>query len=166
MSRRPRQKTSALTAAVTIPAAILVGSALIGAGLYFGLRARPPVSPASATARSAPPTPTLWATPEKVPVTLRPGDLDKRVLAALEVHRAALVTRCWEPAAAEQPELAVARFTFNYTFAADGTQRGRGVEVDRTTSPELTACVLRELPALKIAPIGRPMTAKVVFQLP
>lgn len=158
--RRPRQKKATRTETVTVPAAILIGSALIGAGLYFGLRARADGVPSARTPVAS------ATTPERVPVTT-PSELYERVEDALEAHRETLLERCWRPAVAAQPEPPIARFTFNYTFAPDGRELGRGVEEDRATGrPELTACVLRELPPLKIAPIGRRMTTKIALELP
>jgi hypothetical protein len=71
-----------------------------------------------------------------------------------------LVTRCIQDGG-------VARFTFEYTFAASGRQLGRGVMEERKTGvAKTTACILKTLPPLKLRPIGRAMTATVLLELP
>jgi hypothetical protein len=145
-----------VSAKLSTPVAIVVGSIIIAGALYLGLRERAaPPTTTTASAVLAPP-----ATPTRVPVTVKPDDVRRRVLAELARHRKTIVESC-------APDGGAAAFTFEYTFAADGRQLGRGVIEDRGTgNPETTACVLKSLPALKLEPIGRSAKTTVRFELP
>ena len=129
--------------------AIVIAGALIGVGLYFGLRSR--------NGSVAPPrAPTATSNAERFTAAL------------LELHRPELVKRCWEPtrgaAAAEQSP---ARMTIDVTFGPDGTQRARGFLEERGASrPEVTACVQRTLPLLRIPAQGVSVRVELSLTLP
>jgi len=150
------------SSSLTIPIAIVIAGALLGTGIYLGLRgdqksARVALDPAANGASTAPsPRP---AVSEEA--------LTKEVVSALEGSRATLRTTCWEPAAQVRPTPAQARLTFEFTFAADGTQIGRGVREDRHASrPDVTACVLALLPPIRVQPPGANARVEVSFALP
>ncbi len=139
----------------------------MAAGLYFGLQPRP--SPTTLPRDAPLPDPSAPPRrPASVPsaiVQVEPLALERLVGAALEQHRATLVERCWRPEAAGAA--GKAQFRLEFTFGADGRQLGRGVqEVRGTSHPEVTRCLLRELPPLALRPLGRGMATAVDFQLP
>jgi hypothetical protein len=144
------------------PISILIAGALIAAGLYFGLRGRAgsgtaPAPRAAETAASTAPT----APPVAVEGVAR------QAAQALAEARAGLAASCWAPAARVKANPPLAKWTFDFTFAADGTQLGRGVSEDRATSrPEVTACVLARLPPLRIPAPGASVRVNVPFELP
>jgi len=161
---------------ISTPTAVLIGSVVIAAGLFFGLRERsvaplpapplpvPVVAEASSTAaapqRAAPPA---AASP---PVGDRVAGA-KEALAELESRRAKLVERCYAPAIAKKPEPKQVKLTFNVTFGPDGNEIMRGVQEDRASSrPEVTQCVMDNMGALKIAPQGASVFVEIPFTLP
>ena len=151
---------------VSTPVAILVGSCIVGLGLYFGLahRAAPvpsppvPVPPAASTA--APP-----ATSE-APVT-QVDEVRKQVAAAMAAKKPTIVERCWKPALAKQAEPKQGSWTFNFSFDASGKQLMRGVVEDRQRlRHDVTACIGDVLGILTIPPPGGPVFVEVPFELP
>lgn len=174
---------------VSTPAAILLGSGLIAAGLYFGQQrdheagpppasasvpdlpgvagpalpaARASAAPGAATAPSQPPPQPLVEPP-----ALAKNEVARRASAALEAQRAQLVERCWKPAVAKIPEPVHAKLVFSFSFDAGGAQTGRGVVEDRATSrADVTACVLSTLQPLSIPPPGAGAFVEVPFSLP
>jgi hypothetical protein len=143
--------------ALSTPAAILVGSVVIAAALYLGLRSFAPVPVAPATSSSQSALPPIVSS---VPVTWTPAALRRVVQAELERHRQPLTAACL-------PDGGVVRLTFNFTIAADGHQLSRGVSEERDAgSPEVTACVLERLSPLKVRPLGQKMKIDVRFVLP
>jgi hypothetical protein len=167
--------------------AILLAGALIGVGVFFGLRSRPaeapaaptgPIAPPSTEGPSAAPRPT---TAEAPPRAATPGDaatgptaargpsqteIAKQAERAIDAHRAALVKKCWEPIK-DKPSAAEVRFLVDVTFDADGKQKLRGIKQDKGTSgPDVTDCVMATLPPLRIQPPGVVTHADVQFRLP
>ncbi|WP_437670017.1 hypothetical protein [Sorangium sp. So ce131] len=164
--------------------AILLGSAMIAAAVYLGLRhgpaareteAREPEARelearrderapgADAPARSATPAPDATPAPSAAPR----DEVARRAVEALEAHRAALTQRCYTPAMAAQPDRPVVKYIFNITFDAQGRQIARGVIEDRETArPEVTACLATALPPLSIPPPGARVRVDVPFSLP
>lgn len=157
---------------ISTPVAIVAAGALIGLGLFFGLRARP-------DAAGAPPT-SLPAMSLPAPVVLGPGPVaapsittptvsqpapptsvvDTKTVAAglkaaLDQHKKMIVDECVTPALAKKPTPAKVNLTFNFSLDANGKQLARGISEDRETSrPEVTQCVQTKLPALSIAAPG------------
>ncbi|AUX45071.1 hypothetical protein SOCE26_065520 [Sorangium cellulosum] len=159
--------------------AILLGSAMIAAAVYLGLRhgpsARDPEAhdPAARRDERAPgadaPAPGATPAPSATPArSATPRDeVARRAAEALEAHRAALMQRCYTPAIAAQPERPVVKYVFNITFDAQGRQVARGVIEDRETArPEVTACLGTALPPLSIPPPGARVRVDVPFSLP
>jgi hypothetical protein len=166
---------------VSTPAAILIGSAVIAAALFFGLQQRhdphpderpqapPPasgaVSEAAARPRARAPEP---AAPPPAP---SPGAsrevVTQQAGKALGAHRAALVKRCWEPAVAKAPEPRTIRYVFNLAFDAAGREVARGVIEDRETARiDVTRCVGENLPPIEVPPPGAVISVEVPFSLP
>src|SRR5262245_5256677 len=102
-----------------LPAAILGAGALIGAGLFFGLRQSRPAVPAAGS--FLPDRPEAGAT---IQVPEPSAELRARVagqvLEALEKDRARLVQTCWSPSAAKSGDPARETFRFRFAFNAQG----------------------------------------------
>ena len=174
---------------VSAPTAILLGSGLIAAGLYFGQqrhqdpRSPPPSAPSpdlpGAATPAAPATrapvapgpaaapPQLSSQPPLEPPAAPRDEVARRASAALEAQRALLVERCWKPAVAKVPEPTSTKLTLSLSFDAEGLQIGRGVVEDRATSrADVTACVLSTLQPLSIPPPGAGAFIEIPFSLP
>lgn len=174
--------------AISTPVAIIVAGALIGVGLFFGLRGRPEAAsaPASAPATStgsvalgpgpiatalenAPPVPggpvTAPATPAS---TVDMKTVNAQLKTALDQHKKKMVDDCLAPSLAKKPTPASVNLTFNVSFDATGKQVGRGISEDRETSrPDVTQCVQTKLPALSIpAPGASVYVESIVWVLP
>lgn len=145
------------------PLALVAGGAFIGLGLYFGLaaRGRAPSAeravPSTATSETedATPAPTANADPQRVQAA---------AIAALAELRPKLIEACWNPAVAERPEPATARWTWDSTFDPSGKEIARGIsDVRGAERPDVAAC-LREQPlGMQIAPPG--VIARVELEL-
>ncbi|WP_437738031.1 hypothetical protein [Sorangium sp. So ce1335] len=154
------------------PAAILLGSVFIAAGLYFGLqRAAPPGSAAAAsTEEPAPRQPAPRAAPAGT-VAASPGELQKRVEAdaikALEARRTLFVKQCWEPSLKKSATPARARYLFNMTFDESGKEIARGIsEVRGMDRPDAAQC-LRMIPlGIAVPPPGARVAVEVEMILP
>jgi hypothetical protein len=150
-----------------LPTAIVVGSAIIGMSLYFGLREglRPaPVTPAPATAPATPP-----ATPAKHTVERPKGEPPadrafRQAQAALDVLRPGIVKDCWTPPAEGEPTAIL--LTYDVTFGADGTILALGVSEQREAYRSSVAeCVRRKpRPTLPVDPPGE--SVRVILGLP
>ncbi|WP_437641321.1 hypothetical protein [Sorangium sp. So ce854] len=165
------------------PAAILLGSVFIAAGLYFGLqRAAPPAAlpPAGAEAAAAPPAPEAPAPAPLRPapraaatgaVPASPGELYSRVAAdaikELEARRPLFVKQCWEPSLKKSPTPARARYLFNMTFDESGKEIARGIsEVRGMDRPDAAQC-LRMIPlGIAVPPPGARVAVEVEVTLP
>lgn len=153
-----RREDPVREAASSTPTAIVIGSLIVAAGLYFGLRRPDPVP-------VAPPLPTA-PTPATPPATPPPPIVPAATVAAqasetLQYHRAMLRERCRPPAGT------TARFTLNVTFDAAGVQVIRGIVEDRDNPPPgLGSCVNTTLPALRVPAPGAVTAIEVELVLP
>ncbi|MGK3963069.1 hypothetical protein WMF38_02635 [Sorangium sp. So ce118] len=169
------------------PAAILLGSLIIAAGLYFGLQqpapsAAPPPASAEARAASAPapaetsaaagaPPQPLPRPAAAVPSSALPSELYERVAAdatsALEARRPLFVKQCWEPSLKKNPAPARARYLFNMTFDESGKEIARGIsEVRGMDRPDAAHC-LRMIPlGIGVPPPGARVAVEVELTLP
>ena len=141
------------------PVAIVIAGALVGAGLFLGLRAAHPPAPAQSTAPAAgEPSPAVEVSSAKVVAD---------AIAALETQRARILAECWQPSVKEQPEPATMSLVYSFTFDPKGDQRARGIVVDRATGrPDVTTCLTRTVAPLKIPPPGAVVSVDVPFRLP
>ncbi|WP_437596181.1 hypothetical protein WMF28_26735 [Sorangium sp. So ce590] len=169
---------------LSTPTAILLGSALIAAAVYLGLRHGPAaVAPDARSAggtaadragsgSSAGPAERAGASGEGAPAPRRAPSVPREEVArqaarALDAHRPALVERCYRPAIAAQPAPRGVKYVFDLTFDAQGRQIARGILEDRETSrPEITACLVTALPPVAVAPPGASVRVDVPFSLP
>ncbi|WP_437911713.1 hypothetical protein WME73_29525 [Sorangium sp. So ce302] len=174
---------------LSTPTAILLGSAMIAAAVYLGLRhgpagvpadprpaggaPSPPADAASAAGSAArapgagaPVRPLQAPAPRPAPSVPR-DEVATQAARALEAHRPALIERCYKPAVAAQPAPRGVKYVFNLTFDAQGRQLARGIiEHREASSPEVTACVAAALPAVAVAPPGANVRVDVPFSLP
>ncbi|WP_437293240.1 hypothetical protein [Sorangium sp. So ce426] len=179
---------------LSTPTAILLGSAMIAAAVYLGLRHGPagvPADPrpageapspsagaasaagsaaraagAGAPARAAGPDAPARHVQPPAPSAAR-GEVATQAARALEAHRPALIERCYKPAVAAQPAPRGVKYVFNLTFDAQGRQLARGIIEDREASrPEVTACLVDALPPVAVAPPGANVRVDVPFSLP
>jgi len=165
------------TSILTTPVAILAAGALIGLGLFFGLRREadgpaPSVPatlvPSASTTPSLPlgPGPIQTATSQTAtsqplaPTATATTAVDKKAIAAelktaLDQHKKMIVEQCVAPSLAKKPTPDHVNLSFNISVDANGKQVARGVSEDRETSrADVTQCVQSRLPALSIAPPG------------
>ncbi|WP_437517180.1 hypothetical protein [Sorangium sp. So ce1099] len=172
------------------PAAILLGSLIIAAGLYFGLQqpapsaapppasvearaasARAPAAPAEAPASAGAPPQPLPRPAAAMPSSAMPSELYERVAAdatsALEARRPLFVKQCWEPSLKKNPAPARARYLFNMTFDESGKEIARGIsEVRGMDRPDAAHC-LRMIPlGIGVPPPGARVAVEVELTLP
>ena len=109
-----------------VPVAIVVAGALVGAGLFFGLRGRastPTTTAAPSTSVAAAPT----ASPSSPPNDDRLRRVREQAWVALQTHRASLTATCWTPYVATGGEKQ-ATYVLDLSFDAAGTETARAVE--------------------------------------
>ncbi|WP_437760393.1 hypothetical protein [Sorangium sp. So ce1389] len=172
------------------PAAILLGSLIIAAGLYFGLQqpapsaapppasaedraasARTPAAPAETPASAGAPSQPLPRPAAAVTSSAVPSELYERVAAdatsALEARRQLFVKQCWEPSLKKNPTPARARYLFNMTFDESGKEIARGIsEVRGMDRPDAAHC-LRMIPlGIGVPPPGARVAVEVELTLP
>ncbi|WP_437718756.1 hypothetical protein WMF45_21455 [Sorangium sp. So ce448] len=167
------------------PAAILLGSLFIAAGLYLGLQRPPPppalpsasveastahagALPATAGAPAPLPAPHPASSAGASPLT---SELYKRAegdaAKELEARRSLFVKQCWEPSLRKNPAPARARYIFNMTFDASGNEIARGIsEVRGMDRPDAAQC-LRMMPlGLVVSPPGTRVSVEIEMTLP
>lgn len=151
-----------------LPAAIVVGSAIIGLSLYLGLREglrREPVAPAPSAGPSlAPP-----ATPTPPPISRAEPPAERafrQAQAALDALRPTLVQTCWTAPLAGEP--AAILLTYDITFAADGSILVLGIsEQQDAYRTSVAECVRRQpRPRLPIDPPGEGVHVVLGLRMP
>jgi hypothetical protein len=137
--------------------AILGAGALIGAGLFLGLRSREAGPPPA----SAPPARAGAPAPAAGP------DARAALRDELERRRPALVRACWEPAAAKNPEPRSSEQIWNGTIGPEGTPVAFSVmEVRGASRPEVVACLQDQLASLRLPPRPDSVFVELRFSLP
>ena len=150
----------------SIPLAIVLAGALIGAGLFFGLRSRPEPAPYGAPgAQAALPLPGPAAPPAP---PLDPALVRRNGDAAAVGLKRRMIERCWQPAVAKVPTPATSRYTMDSLFTAEGVEVSRGIsEVREVPSRMDVAGCLRSLPLdLRIPPPGGKVRLEFVLEFP
>lgn len=158
---------------LALPAAIVVGSAIIGTGLYLGLRdgLRPdaPAAPVPVSAPAGTPAPVPATAPAKdaspAPPAEPPADRAfRQAQAALDQLRPGIVKVCWTPPAAGEP--ASIFLTYDVTFDAQGGILALGISEQRDAYRSSVAECVRKLarPLLPIEPPGE--SVRVILGLP
>ena len=165
----------ALEELLSTQTAILLAGALIGAGLYFGLRGSESASARGDPIRSAAAETTGEAgaarrpQPQQVPPAITPDRAATTVSAMKEIERsrAAVVEKCIRPALAKFPGLSKLKFHFNITFDAEGHQIARGLVDDRETARfGVGPCVSDAVPTLLVPPPGGSVFLELDWTLP
>jgi len=167
------------------PAAILIGSGIIGAGLYFGLQGQgkpperedpPPSLRAASVAPPAPPPPAAPPAAGAPPgldlaPPAPPAEAKKRALEearkALEAKRVEIVKTCWDPSAKKNPSPPKAKYLFDVSFDPQGNEIARGISDVRGMERPDTGQCLREQPmGLRITPPGVYVSVELEWTLP
>ena len=147
-----------------IAIAIVIAGAVIGLGLFLGIRSirtagTPNVNgPAAMAAGTRPPPP-----PPRDPAMVR-GD----AVAVLEQFRRHMIESCWRPALAKSPKPATSFFVVNFTFAGDGLEIARGIsEVrDQPSRPDVAACLRQQPIGLRIPAPGGAVQLELPLAFP
>lgn len=156
-----------------IPAAIVIAGGSIGVGLYFGLAAQAPVSSNTPhpLAKPTPPAPTSspvppWAPPPTIAPqsTTEVKHVTQAAQAALAELKPKLKRVCWDPAIAETPEPAQARWTWDVTFDTRGVEIARGIsDVRGLERADVADCLRRQPLGMRVPAPSR--TTRVTLQL-
>ncbi len=164
-----------------IPLAILVGCGIIGVGVFFGLRSQhPPTTTASSSGQetssrpagaTTPPVPTVPPQPSVHTTTKPQADqaaAQTHALAAIAKEKVkTFVPKCWDPALKLEPNPAIAKYTFDVTFDAEGREIARGISDDRSAERRDVAICLRELPpSMQIPPPGALVRVELPLTFP
>jgi hypothetical protein len=149
---------------MSVPTAILLGSGLIAASIYLGLRSQVPVAPATASEHPvAVPVPAPVVTP---PVS-SPELVKQQASEALAYQRTRLRDVCYRPAVLVAGAPLPAAWTLNVTFDAQGNQLVRGVEEHLGTStPELTRCIGEQTQPMTVPAPGRTIMVEIPLSFP
>jgi len=147
-----------------IAGSILLGSAIIGAALYLGLRSPPPPPapslPASAIVPAAP-APTEAAAP------ISHEQVEAQAAKALDAQKPTLRERCWDPAHKKKPTLPKAEFVFEMVFdGKTGQEIARGIREAQGTPPDVAICLRDQPMGLRIDPPGKSVKVEIPFTLP
>jgi hypothetical protein len=126
-----------------VAAAIVLAGAMISAALYFALRPAVPAAPVAPAVIGAP---------------------LKSAAETLASYQPGLRIACWPTDAGERHP---SRWIIDVTFDERGAQIARGFREERDASnPDVTKCVDRYLPALRIPAPGKTVQVEVPFALP
>ncbi len=143
--------------------AILIGSLIVAVGAYLGLRSAQPATPLAPPVAAVAPI----AAPAAKPVVVTQEVVTTQAIEALSYHRRLLLERCYRPLTLGATPPRVAKFVLNVSFDAAGSQVMRGIVEERESSfPELTGCVIEQLPALAVPPPGGPTMVEIPLALP
>lgn len=155
---------------------ILGAGALIGAGLYFGLRGGSPAPvppPPSATAAAAA---TVAAKPASTTTATEPAVLTpeahrkavEEATAAVAAQKKAWTSRCWEPALAKTPEPKTSRYLIALSFNKDGALVVSGVSQvrDKPSRLDVVGCLQSALSGFSITPPGAPAALEIPIEFP
>jgi hypothetical protein len=155
---------------LAIPAAIIAAGALIGLGVFFGLRERAPQAnsdPAKYQVTSPITSVNQQRAPPVVDMMAVQQGVSEQISQILDAKKDALRNTCWKSAVAADQSVKPARWVFNFTFGPDGKQIVRGIAEQRGTgSAELTQCVTSALVPFEVKPPGVVTSVDVPFQLP
>lgn len=161
-----------------IPVAIVIAGALVGLGVYFGLRnqrasatAGAAITAVASSVGAAAPTPVVATT--AAPISPPPAPPVSRdavaaaVAKALDAMRADLLAKCWEPHVRAHPGAKPFKIRVNVSLGPDGKQVARGISEDRRNDrSNVGMCLTQSMPAIEIAPPGGPVFVEVPFSLP
>lgn len=157
-----------------IVAAILAGSCMLSAAVYFGLRSAPPgaspVAPVVPAATSVASQATT-AQPEPPPTAAPPPQTDRKALEAavakaIDALKPAMVSDCLAPSVARKKDPARVRYTWNGTIGPGGIPLSSGLSENRAENrPDVSPCVRQKLATLRAPGAGEGFV-EVPFTLP
>lgn len=168
------------TESLLLPGAVLIGCGLIGAGLYFGLRASAPgaVQGAPAPLLVSPPGLASGASPPAVaPAATAAGPgldevrrrVEQAAKDAIEAEKKTkYIPQCWEPLIRANPAPPTSKHFFSLGFDAEGRENVRGLNDIRGESrTDVSLCVQRIPMGIRITPPpGVPMNVDVPLEFP
>lgn len=128
-----------------IPIAIVVGGAIVAAGVYLGFRGDDPPSPPRAADRAT---------------------VEAAARAALEARREHFVRTCWTPDTKRAHAPAHIRLTFGLAFDADGNLVASSVGEGTPARPKVAECLRSEALAMTVPAPGAPMSIEIPYGLP
>lgn len=168
------------------PHAILVGSVVIAAGLYFGLRrdAVPPPAPSAnptgTAAASVAPTNSAAVIPTTSPLDSSPPAspppassarpqtaIDADVAKAIAALAQRTSKECYAPLKGQPGTPAKVKFVYSGSFDPTGKEVARGISEDReANSPMVAACLRAFKMDLEIPAPGQYVNVNVPFEVP
>jgi hypothetical protein len=135
---------------LALPIGIAIGGACIGAGLFFGLRARPAAAPMDAPAAAT----STRGVASTAPVAMVDVARDE-VTQQLASMQAMLRDKCWAPAVARAPTPDHGSYSVESTFDANGMQLARVINpATHADRGDVILCLTGTMPTLSIAPQG------------
>jgi hypothetical protein len=172
-----------------LPGAIVLGGALIGLGLYLGLRDSGRGAPSAATTPSAPatlsppPVASSSGPPPLAPASSAPPEASSSTELGMTARsrveqqtkdfidadkKAKFIPQCWEPALAKEPKPATSKYVFQIAYGPDGKESVRGISELRGESRADVARCLRDIPmGYKVTPPpGTPIMVELTVEFP
>lgn len=172
------------TRPLLIPASIVIAGALVGAGLFLGLRDRPAdlggpaltgVRPTPLAAATAVAASSAAALPEPEPARTPPpgvspamqARLDERAAAAVARERPRLVKECWEPSVRKSAAPAALTVPVRFLFDPSGKQIDFAVaDVKDASRRDVIECVQKAGLVVVGEPSGEMMATQLSLSFP
>jgi hypothetical protein len=159
---------------LSTPVAILIGSGVIGASVYLGLRARSQpaaidVTQATSTSAQAASTSTQGPALSTPPPTAQPASADtvSGVRAQIDAQHAHLVETCWAQSPTRDQNPPKVTLTLMLEYGDDGSLSVRSLHMDRSMGhADVSQCVGRELVSPKQIAPGHRVRVNVPISLP
>ena len=148
----------------SLPAAIVLGAALIATGIAVGLRRQTVVYVSSPAAPASTPVvqhPVSGWTPVSAEVQ---GEVARQAREALEAEQARLIERCWRPPAGKKPQQ---EFEFRLIFDPRGHLASYGVNdpADVAYRP-IAECLRQHAPDVAVTAVGQHVTVQLALAFP
>ena len=152
-------------AKLSTPIAILIGSAIISAGLYFGIQNLPLQSSVEVAATSGTPESALI---NAMPARASDDQIRPQVIRQLKGHHETILELCWPREVSRETTDSSERYQLDLTFDGQtGQQLARGIQQYRANRwPQVASCLERSLPAITIDPTGKNARIQVTLMLP
>lgn len=161
---------------LTLPASIIIGGALMGVGLYFGLKSSDAAPQTANSPATAAPTAEKLS-PQSSPPASQPAapgessDARKRIEAEVAKAIAALKPewrkKCWAPAVKTTPEPSTSQYTLNLSFNPDGSLVASSWnEIRGASRTDVVQCLRYEPLLLKVTAPGVPIGLDMPVDLP
>lgn len=175
-----------------VPSSIVIAGALVGAGVFFGLRDRPAPAPAqepttlsaagitvaplatggatagatAGAAAGAAPTEPVRTPPPGVTPELQ-ARVDRQTAEAFAREKARLVRECWEPSVKANPQPASLTLRVRVLFEGGGTATDVAVAPpDAESRRDVAECIRKAPPAIRVEPGGTMMGTQLSIAFP